>query len=243
MEPTGDDISGGWYYAEDGQQRGPTSLIELQEMARAGSLTRSQVVWREGLLEWVVAEKIPALFPNEPQLVSAGVGAPLPYASPGHLQYYNPKGGVVVYAGFWWRVLAYLIDYAILWVPNYLLQTGMRQALNLQLRPTRQGLPIILMVTGAGSMATIIMEWLYFALMETSSNQGTLGKMACGLIVTDEAGSRISFGRATGRYFGKIVSGLILCIGYMMAGWTERKQALHDTMAGTLVIKKNLPRA
>jgi uncharacterized RDD family membrane protein YckC len=243
MEPTGDDISGGWYYAEDGQQRGPMSLIELQEMARAGSLTRSQVVWREGLLEWVAAEKIPALFAHEPQPVAAGVAAPLPYAPSGHLQYYNPQGAVVVYAGFWWRFLAYLIDYAILWVPNFLLQIGMRQALNLPAQPTRQGLPMFMMAMSSASLAAIIMQWLYFALMESSSNQATLGKMACGLIVTDEAGSRISFGRATGRYFGKIVSGLILYIGFMMAGWTERKQALHDRMAGTLVIKKNLPRA
>jgi uncharacterized RDD family membrane protein YckC len=243
MEPTGADISGGWYYAEAGEQRGPTSLVELQEMARAGSLTRSQVVWREGLLEWVAAEKVPAIFANVPQPVPAGIGAPLSYAPPGHLQYYNPQGGVVVYAGFWWRFLAFIIDYVIFWVPSYLLQTSMQQAIDMPLRSTRQGLPMILMVAGTASMVGLIMKWLYFALMESSRYQGTLGKMACGLIVTDEAGSRISFGRATGRYFGKIVSGLILCIGYMMAGWTDRKQALHDTMAGTLVIKKNLPRA
>ena len=57
------------------------------------------------------------------------------------------------------------------------------------------------------------------------------------LRVTDLNYNRISFGNASGRFFGKILSGLILCIGYMMAGWTERKQALHDQMASTLVIK------
>ena len=62
--------------------------------------------------------------------------------------------------------------------------------------------------------------------------------MALGLLVTDRQGNRIGFGRATGRYFGKIISALILFIGFMMAGWTERKQALHDMMADTLVVRK-----
>jgi uncharacterized RDD family membrane protein YckC len=74
--------------------------------------------------------------------------------------------------------------------------------------------------------------------MESSAWQGTLGKKALGLTVTDLEGRRISFGRATGRYFAKIISTLILCIGYMMAGFTERKQALHDMIAGTLVLRK-----
>jgi uncharacterized RDD family membrane protein YckC len=56
--------------------------------------------------------------------------------------------------------------------------------------------------------------------------------------VTDAQGNRIRFGRATGRYFGKILSGLILYIGFMMAGCTPRKQALHDMLADTLVVRK-----
>jgi uncharacterized RDD family membrane protein YckC len=79
--------------------------------------------------------------------------------------------------------------------------------------------------------------WLYFALMESSAKGATLGKMALGLRVTDLSGNRISFGRATGRYFGKIVSGMIFSIGYIMAGFTQQKQALHDIMAGCLVVR------
>ena len=62
--------------------------------------------------------------------------------------------------------------------------------------------------------------------------------MALGLKVTDMEGNRISFGRATGRYFGKIISGMILYIGYIIAGFTEKKQALHDIMANCLVTRK-----
>ena len=84
-----------------------------------------------------------------------------------------------------------------------------------------------------------ILGWLYFALMESSKTQATLGKMALGLKVTDLEGNRISFGRATGRYFGKIISGMIIYIGYILAGLTEKKQALHDIMASCLVVRKN----
>ena len=78
-------------------------------------------------------------------------------------------------------------------------------------------------------------SWIYEAAMESSSKQATVGKMALGLIVTDLEGQRISFLRATGRHFAKFISAMILFIGYIMAGVTERKQALHDMIAGTLV--------
>jgi uncharacterized RDD family membrane protein YckC len=84
----------------------------------------------------------------------------------------------------------------------------------------------------------IVALWLYYALMESSSKQATLGKLALGIVVTDLNGNRISFGRATGRYFGKIVSGMIFAIGYIMAGFTEKKQALHDMIASCLVVLK-----
>ncbi|MGC4090180.1 MAG: RDD family protein [Polyangiaceae bacterium] len=86
-------------------------------------------------------------------------------------------------------------------------------------------------------------SWLYFAIMESSPRQATVGKLALGLAVTDENGRRIGFGRATGRYFAKIISSIILLIGFMMVGWTARKQGLHDLIAGTLVYKSRNPEA
>lgn len=74
--------------------------------------------------------------------------------------------------------------------------------------------------------------------MESSAWQATLGKKILGLKVTDLAGNRISFARASGRFFGKILSGMILGIGFLMAGFTERKQALHDILAGCLVLRQ-----
>jgi uncharacterized RDD family membrane protein YckC len=72
--------------------------------------------------------------------------------------------------------------------------------------------------------------------MESSSRQATVGKIALGLRVTDLNGERITFLRATGRYFGKIISGMILYIGFIMAAFTEKRQALHDLMAECLVV-------
>ncbi len=74
--------------------------------------------------------------------------------------------------------------------------------------------------------------------MESSSQQATLGKIALGIMVTDLSGNRISFARASGRHFTKILSGIILYIGFIMAGFTEKKQALHDIIADCLVVKK-----
>jgi len=88
------------------------------------------------------------------------------------------------------------------------------------------------------SLIRTVLNWLYYALLESSAWQATLGKKALGLEVTDMQGMRISFGRATGRFFAKIISSIILFIGFIMAGFTEKKQALHDMIAGTLVIRK-----
>jgi len=84
----------------------------------------------------------------------------------------------------------------------------------------------------------IVINWLYYALLQSSAWQATLGKKALGLEVTDLQGRRISFGRATGRFFAKFLSLMIVFIGFLMIGFTERKQGLHDILAGTLVIRK-----
>jgi uncharacterized RDD family membrane protein YckC len=85
----------------------------------------------------------------------------------------------------------------------------------------------------------LLASWLYFAGMESSEHQGTLGKMALGLVVTDMEGRPISFARASGRFFSKIITNLVpVYIGYIMAGLTEKKQALHDMIASCLVLRK-----
>ena len=95
-------------------------------------------------------------------------------------------------------------------------------------------------VVGAvfGYAIGIILNWLYFTLFEASKKQATPGKIALGILVMDTDGNRITFGRANGRYWGKILSGMTLLIGYLMAAFTQQKQALHDMMADCLVVRK-----
>jgi uncharacterized RDD family membrane protein YckC len=83
--------------------------------------------------------------------------------------------------------------------------------------------------------------WVYWAVLESSPWRATLGKKLFGIEVTDLNGRRISFARATGRHFAKNISLLMLGIGFLMAGFTEKKQACHDILAGCLVLRKNPP--
>lgn len=159
------------------------------------------------------------------------------------------------YAGFWWRFLAYLIDDIILSFATFIIFVPIWAVMGFSLfRMANWGNTDWDFESGVdpgtwgfiGSMVglailtgilSVALNWLYFSLMESSKYQATLGKMAVGARVTDLEGNRICFARATGRYFGKIISGMILMIGYIMAGFTEKKQALHDMIANTLVIK------
>ncbi len=139
------------------------------------------------------------------------------------------------YAGFWRRWAAYILDAVIV---GYVANSFYFFMLNQVMRQRGIDFDPHTIAHIYHNILTVILAWAYFAGMESSPLRATLGKAAVGLFVTDLNGDRISFGQATGRFFGKIVSSLILCIGFMMAGWTSRKQALHDQMAGTLVLRK-----
>ncbi len=153
-----------------------------------------------------------------------------------------PAAGVR-YGGFWVRFVALIIDVVIVRVVLFpfkaMFGLGSLAAGGFGMHGYRHPLAWPFLIFGGGALAllTICAAWLYEALMESSSYQATLGKMMFGMKVTDLYGNRIDFMRATGRHFAKILSGLMLCIGFIMAGFTERKQGLHDMLAGTLVRK------
>lgn len=137
------------------------------------------------------------------------------------------------YGGFWIRVGAYLIDVAVLLIPVLLISF-----LYKSVTPASDGTEKVVVEVIDFFLSQLIW-WAYYAVLHSSSWQASLGKKALGLKVVDENGERISFGRATGRYFAGFLSAIILCVGLMMVGWTKRKQGLHDMIAGTLVIKVN----
>ena len=140
---------------------------------------------------------------------------PLPQVAPSMGMMGGTGEGIAIdtmrgYVGFGGRFKAGLIDALILFIPN----------------------AILLMATGG--LGSIVLQWLYFAILHSGEKQATFGQRACGIVITDENGGRISFGKASGQFFGTLISGLILFIGYFMIAFTEKKQGLHDIMAGTL---------
>ena len=144
------------------------------------------------------------------------------------------------YAGFWRRFLAKIIDVVLVSSISSSL-VGLLGGLLMQL--VVAGLPdadvwLVFIVSFAAAWSVfVLLDWLYAALMESSSWQATLGKRALGVVVTDRGGHRISFGRATGRYFGQYLSLLTLGVGYLIQPFTAKRQALHDIVAGTLVVR------
>jgi uncharacterized RDD family membrane protein YckC len=156
----------------------------------------------------------------------------------------------VQYAGFWLRVVAYLIDSAVmgmgfmaLFVP-FAIMTGLTAVLgNIHPGDDPRDVGAVLGGTFFLGFFTVVSlaflgAWLYHAKMESSSWQATLGKKALNLRVTDLYGQRVTFARASARHFAKLITGLIpLGIGFMLAGLTERRQALHDMIAGCLVLR------
>jgi uncharacterized RDD family membrane protein YckC len=159
-----------------------------------------------------------------------------------------PRFPTLPYAGFWLRVVAHLIDgilggivFSILLLLGFAL-VGVGHLRNLVQgidNPDEFFTPEIIAIALVLAAISIVTMWIYYAWMESSPYQGTLGKMALGLMVTDLEGRRITFARASARYFSKMITSLIpFGIGYVMAGFTERKQALHDIIANCLVLRK-----
>ncbi len=145
------------------------------------------------------------------------------------------------YGGFWIRFVAFIIDAIILSIATWPIRMMMFATMGVHRFPVgpvdaHQLAPFFMILPRLWGMSAVV-GWLYDALLTSSTWQGTVGKKVLNLKVTDEAGNRISFGRATGRHFAKYLSAMILFIGYFMIAFTDRKRGLHDMIAGTLVRK------
>lgn len=158
---------------------------------------------------------------------------------PGQYGWQAPRAAVA-YAGFWLRVVAFIIDGIILGIagavvffPLFSSNLHAYSGDNFWEFYTSMSRPLV-----AIRLLGVMMTWVFYATLESSAWQATLGKKALGLKVTDLAGNRITFARASGRYFGMLLSEFTLGIGFLMAGFTERKQALHDILAGCLVLRQ-----
>lgn len=207
------DDAGNVFALIDNVARGPLPRSFVADRVQQGLWPASVRIATVGSREWVAFDARaahPATAPAHP-----GQGG-IPLQQAGRL---DPlPAGAAVHAGFWRRSAAYLIDQMILLIPSM----------------------IVGIVPLLGLLAIFTGQWLYFALMESSPAQATLGKQAMGIKTTDTHGRRIGFGQASGRYFGGALSVLTAYVGYMLAGWTERKQALHDLVAGTCVVFRDV---
>lgn len=142
------------------------------------------------------------------------------------------------YAGFWRRVAAFIIDILITFLMSMLVIAPISFALGVAAAYSPSFTQGEATAAGIGFAVDVIIQWLYFTILEASAMQATLGKRLLGMKVTDTDGRRIGFGKANGRYWSKIFSALILFIGFLMVAFTKQKQGLHDLMAGTLVLKR-----
>lgn len=140
----------------------------------------------------------------------------------------SPATVGVAYAGFWRRLAAYGIDIGLLAVLFF----GIGMVIGI-FAPGADAQELEAAFNALG----LLVFWVYNANMESGPRQGTFGKRAMGLKVCDESGQPLSFGRASGRFFGKFLSGLFLGVGFLMIGFTDRKQGLHDKLVSTLVVR------
>lgn len=229
-----------WYYVDAGHNRqGPVSGEDLAAAFRQGRVNRDTLVWRDGLPQWVPLERHLSELPAAPPaLPEAGAMPGLPAGAATLPAQGTADPNDVVDAGFIRRLGAYLIDSMLVGSVYYVvLMVGMVAVAIVAAGQDFEG---------DGFMIGLVLVYLlypvlslaYYAGMESSKMQATVGKLALGIKVVDSQGRQLGFGRAAARWAGSIVSYLILYIGFFMAGWTRRKQALHDLMAGTFVVDK-----
>jgi len=243
--------------------RGPVPAVFVDDRVERGLWPARLSVADVGSNEWrtfaaaappaaVVAEPVPEFDPNASRgRDSAHSYKPTSQADAGHrlAAVAAPTAGApqrlpageAIHAGFWRRCAAMIIDGVLVGIVVAAVQAA------LGLGVLGAGLSGMSTDPAGGLMAMVgavlllsalafVGQWLYFALFESGPAQATPGKMALGIQVTDEHGGRIGFGRASGRWFGKIVSGMVFYVGFLMAGFGSHKQALHDMMANTFVV-------
>jgi uncharacterized RDD family membrane protein YckC len=235
------------WIGRDGERHGPYKEDDVREWLRSGKVSPADLAWYEGLADW---QPLSVLFRDE--VPAAGSPTPgNPYAVPTAPLQALPQTTAAAledYAGFWKRVAAYVIDWIVMLIPNMLIMKAMggtaAEATMKQAMLAAPGDPHVMLAAYSQYYSTMIvpvlittvMVWLYFALLESSPWQATLGKLALSIRVTDLEGHRISFPRALGRYPAKVLAFLIAFIGVLMVAWTARKQGLHDKICSTLVL-------
>jgi len=257
-----------WYYAQGQDRHGPVPEQTLRQLFQRGQVTLHTLVWREGMAQWsalsnhVEELQLQTLAATSTASENGGIDlrgdyaaidngtAPLPgsgpiaaspYAAPASALADNGvasvvQGGDVVYAGFWKRVAAYIVDYLILMVVS-LVVGAIFSVMTIGAASSGSQAAAVASQLISG-LVTFVLTAGYYAWFHASAGGATPGKMAIGIKVVRLQGERISIARAIGRYFASILSAVLLCVGYIMAAFTERKQGLHDIICDTVVVDR-----
>ena len=241
-----------WYYAEDGQQRGPINETDFNNLVRAGTIKDDTLIWREGMANWqsytevrggaaATATAVGAVLCSQcgksfaqDQVIRYGDAWVCATCKPLFVQRLKEGAAMPLameYAGFWTRFGAKFLDGIILWVVNMAIGFLAGMAIGASDSPNAK------LVLQLFLMFVSIVLNLGYGIFFLGKFGATLGKMACKIKVVTAEGRPITFGRATGRCFAEILSGLICYIGYIMAGFDEEKRALHDRICNTRVVK------
>jgi uncharacterized RDD family membrane protein YckC len=240
-----------WYYFLDGANQGPVELAELENLQRQNKITFDTPVWTEGMADWVPYQKSSALPAGALSNTQVCAECRQRFPESEMLHYENSwvcaackpiffqkiKEGVaprfsLVFSGVGRRFVALFLDgifiEVALFVPIFMI-LGLAGFL----KPQSAGVSPAFIITMIG---VYLIPPLY-EIIFIGKWGATLGKMVMGVKVVAPDGSRISYARSTGRYFAKMLSGLILCIGYLMAFWDDERRALHDQICNTRVIR------
>jgi len=247
-----------WYYSEDGrQQLGPVSEAEFQSLVEAGRVQDGTLVWREGMATWAAYGTVhPGSTPESPPtggLICAQCQRPVPAnqairqgdgwvcaachpapAGPAALIEPSWAGARLEYASFWLRAGAKILDQLLLMTVNM----GLGFVIGLGMGITRAaGNQQAALLFQVGLTAVSLVIALAYYVFFLGRYGATPGKMACRIRVVTADGAPVSYGRATGRFFAELLSGLICYIGYLMAGFDDERRTLHDHICQTRVVR------
>jgi uncharacterized RDD family membrane protein YckC len=210
--------------------------LGLQTLADASATTASGGFDLRG--DYAAIDNGSAPLPGTGALSSSPYSAPAALAGGGsHAQ--PVMGGEVVYAGFWKRVAAYMIDYLVLVIPGSIIGAIIGVVLGASMGAVGSGESAIEVVAQLSSaLINFAIGLTYYTWFHASKGGATLGKMAVGIKVVRGNGERLTKARAFGRYWAMLLSSFTLGIGFLMAAFTERKQGLHDMICDTLVVDR-----
>jgi uncharacterized RDD family membrane protein YckC len=242
-----------WYYEKNGQQMGPLSEEEFQQLTRSGQIRVQTLVWRDGMADWLPYGEIHAagtvasdetvvcsvtgrIIPKQDALLIADKWVSAEYKNQAlqSIKEGLPLSGDLRYASFWIRFFARFIDGIILLIVNTALtMTLVAVAIG---KNVEESDPEFMILQALMSLVGWVIGMGYETWM-VGRFDATLGKMVFGLKVVRPKGEKLTYMRAFGRYWGVLLSGLTLYIGFIIAAFDDEKRALHDRMCDTRVVK------